>query len=254
MSNSQPTGEGREEAMQVDELGEEVTRYPWYHTIDLGNGVITQGMFDHRGSEARYGLPSDLSGKRCLDVGTMDGFWAFAMEQRGAAEVVAVDLEDPEELDWPPSLRHRIVKTMDETKAARFELAHRSLSSSVDRRVSSVYALNPAELGQFDFVFCGDMLVHLKDPSSAVERIRAVCRGSAVIANPVKEHFPYRKRPLAQFDGIGEFEWWLPNRAALERVVRSAGFERVNSGPAFELPTTAGGSWRGRRCWVRGEV
>ena len=176
--------------MQSSELQEEVARYPWYHSIELGDGLVTPGMFDHRGSEDRHGLPSDLTGKRCLDVGTMDGFWAFAMERRGAAAVVAVDLEDPEALDWPASLRFNIAKTLDETKGARFELVRRTLGSSVERRLCSVYRLDPAELGQFDFVFCGDMLVHLKDPVSAVERIRSVCRGAAVLTNPVKEHFP----------------------------------------------------------------
>ena len=216
--------------MSVEGLQGEVDRYPWYHSLDLGQGVVTTGMFDHRGAEDRYGLPADLSGRRCLDVGTMDGFWAFAMERRGASAVVAVDIEDPEDLDWPASLRHRVVKTIDETKGARFELARRSLGSSVERRLCSVYRLDPAELGTFDFVFCGDMLVHLKDPATAVERIRGVCSGTAVIANPVKEQFPYRNRPLAQFDGIDEFEWWLPNRAALERLLRAAGFTNVRSG------------------------
>lgn len=239
---------------QVDDLREEVARYPWYHTIDLGNEIVTQGMFDHRGSEDRHGLPADLSGRRCLDVGTMDGFWAFSMEQRGAAAVVAVDLDDPDDLDWPSSLRSRIVKTMDETKSTRFDLARRALGSSVERRICSVYRLDPAELGEFDFVFCGDMLVHLKDPATAVERIRSVCRGTTVITNPVKEQFPYRRRPLAQFDGIKEFEWWLPNRAALERLLRSAGFARVDCGPSFALAATGGGAWKGRRRWVRGEV
>jgi tRNA (mo5U34)-methyltransferase len=240
--------------MQSNELQQEVVQYPWYHSIDLGGGVVTPGMFDHRGAEERHGLPSDLTGKRCLDVGTMDGFWAFAMERRGAAEVVAVDIDDPASLDWPASLRHTIVKTIDETKGARFELVRSSLGSSVDRRLSSVYDLDPAELGSFDFVFCGDMLVHLKDPVSAVERIRSVCRGTAVITNPVKEHFPYFRRPLAQFDGIGEFEWWVPNRAALERLVRAAGFPKVETGPEFSLAATGGGKWKGRRRWVRGEV
>jgi hypothetical protein len=59
------------------DLGDEIARYPWYHTLDLGGGVVARGMFDHRGFEDRYGLPRDLSGRRCLDVGTMDGFWAF---------------------------------------------------------------------------------------------------------------------------------------------------------------------------------
>lgn len=240
--------------MSAGELQQEVAQYPWYHSLDLGDGVVTPGMFDHRGSEERYGLPADLRGKRCLDVGTMDGFWAFAMERRGAESVVAVDLEDPEELDWPASLRHRIVKTMDETKGARFELARERLGSNAERRLCSVYRLDPAELGTFDFVFCGDMLVHLKDPATAVERIHGVCRDTAVIVNPVREHFPYRNRPLAQFDGIDEFEWWLPNRAALERLLRAAGFTNVRSGPPFELPARAGGPWKGRRRWVRGEI
>ena len=240
--------------MSVEELRREVDRYPWYHSIDLGDGVVTPGMFDHRGSEDSYGLPADLTGLRCLDVGTMDGFWAFAMEKRGAAEVVAVDLDDPSELDWPASVRHRIVKTIDETKGTRFELARRRLASSVERRLCSVYGLDAAELGLFDLVFCGDMLAHLKDPVSALEKMRAVCRGTAVVTNPVKEHFPYRHRPLAQFDGIDEFEWWLPNRAALERLVRAAGFADVRSGPAFELPARVGGPWKGRRRWVQGRV
>jgi tRNA (mo5U34)-methyltransferase len=239
--------------MQVEELRKEVARYPWYHTLDLGNGIATQGLFDHRGMEDRHGLPADLTGKRCLDVGTMDGFWAFTMERRGAAEVVAVDLEDPEKLDWPTRLRHKIVKTMDETKAARFELARLCLASSVERQLCSVYDLDPDVLGEFDFVFCGDMLVHLKDPATAIERIRDVCRGTALVTNPVKEQFPYRRRPLAQFDGIDEFEWWLPNRAALERLMRAAGFSRVTTGPPFDLPARAGGKWKGRRRWVRGE-
>ena len=49
---------------------------PWYHTLDLGEGVLTQGMFDLRPYVDRYGLP-EVSGKRVLDVGTFDGFWAF---------------------------------------------------------------------------------------------------------------------------------------------------------------------------------
>jgi hypothetical protein len=72
-------------------LSTEVQAYPWYHTLELGDGIVTRGMFDHRPVLRHYPLPEDLSGLRCLDVGTMDGFWAFEMEHRGAREVVAVD-------------------------------------------------------------------------------------------------------------------------------------------------------------------
>lgn len=239
--------------METSDLAAEVARYPWYHSIDLGGGVVTAGMFDHRALEQHYRLPADLTDMRCLDVGTMDGYWAFAMERRGAAEVVALDMEDPEALDWPVRIRSRIVKTIDETKGERFELVRRALGSNVQRRLRSVYDLD-LDLGQFDLVFCGDLLVHLKDPVTALERIRRVCRGQAVIANPVKEQFGFRHRPLAQFDGLGEFEWWLPNTAALVRMMEAAGFERVRAGRPFAVRATGGGSWKGRRVVVRGEA
>jgi tRNA (mo5U34)-methyltransferase len=239
--------------MEPAELRAAVARYPWYHTLDLGSGVVTEGMFDHRPVEDRCMLPADLSGARCLDVGTMDGYWAFAMERRGAAEVVAVDLADPEALDWPISLRHQMVKALDETKGERFELARQAIGSKVTRSLRSVYDLDD-DLGQFDLVFCGDMLAHLKDPATAVERLHKVCRGSAIVYNPVKEQFPYRRRPLAQFDGIKEFEWWLPNRAALRRILLAAGFSRVEEGRPFDLPARAGGPWKGHRGVVRGYV
>ena len=56
---------------------------PWYHTLDLGSGVVTEGMFDLRPVVDRYGLPARMDGMRALDVGTWDGFWAFEMERRG---------------------------------------------------------------------------------------------------------------------------------------------------------------------------
>lgn len=239
--------------MEQAELKAAVARYPWYHSLDLGGGVVTEGMFDHRPVEHCVMLPDDLSGARCLDVGSMDGFWAFAMERRGAAEVVAVDLADPEALDWPTSLRHQMVKALDETKGERFELARQALGSKVTRVLRSVYDLDD-DLGTFDLVFCGDMLAHLKDPPTAVERLYKVCRGSAIVYNPVKEQFPYRRRPLAQFDGIKEFEWWLPNRAALRRILLAAGFSRVEEGRPFDLPARAGGPWKGHRGVVRGYV
>ncbi len=189
-------------ATPADDAGlrEEVERYPWYHTLDLGGGVVTAGMFDHRPVLDRYPIPADLSGMRCLDVATMDGFWAFEMERRGAESVVALDLQDPDELDWPASLRAQ-EKSLDETKGERFALARRALGSSVERVLMSAYDLSP-ELGTFDFVFCGDLLLHLKDPITPVERIRSVCTDSAVIVNVIKRFRFRERRALAELDGV----------------------------------------------------
>src|SRR4051794_141062 len=74
--------------MDVDLPGE------WWHTIDLGSGVVSAGWWDLRQIAARMPWPPEVRDGRCLDVGTMDGFWAFELERRGASEVVALDLPD----------------------------------------------------------------------------------------------------------------------------------------------------------------
>ena len=237
-----------------EQLEREVAGYRWYHTLDLSHGVVTDGMFDHRPVVDRYLIPGDLSGMRGLDVGTMDGFWAFEMERRGADEVVATDVPAVGDLDWPPLWRQRVDPSLDRTKAARFGLAHAALESRVTRVECSVYELECRELGSFDIVFAGDLLVHLKDPISAVQRMRSVCRGSTIICNPVKRFPLGRGRALAELDGVDEFRWWLLSEAALEQLLRAAPFRRVEVGRRFELPPRGSRKWRGLRCAVRGYV
>ena len=245
----------------VDEaLAKDVGRFSWYHTLELGEGVVTNGMFDHRPIVDRCLPQADLAGMRCLDVGTMDGFWAFEMERRGADEVVAADLADPEQLDWPPLWRPRTNAVLDETKQERFSLARAALGSQVERIERSAYELD-RDLGEFDLIVCGDLLNHLKDPITALERIRHVCRGSAIVYNPISRfrlarlfrRWPlpeYRRRPLVEFDGIDGFQWWLFSEEAIERMMRAIGFARVEVGRRFELP--AAGGWKGLRAVIRG--
>jgi tRNA (mo5U34)-methyltransferase len=235
-----------------DQLAAAVARHRWYHTLELAPGVVTAGMFDHRGAVDRYLLPDDLTGMRCLDVGTMDGFWAFELERRGAAEVIAADVGAVDDLDWPPRWRARVEPSMDEGKEERFALARAALGSRVQRIERSIYDLGP-DLGAFDLVFCGDLLTHLKDPITAVQRLHGVCRGSAIVANPVKR-FRWSRRALAELDGIDEFRWWLLSEASLERMLLAVGFARVQVGRRLDVPPTAGGRWRGTRAVLRAHV
>lgn len=234
-------------------LSHAVKAYRWYHTIELAPGVVTPGMFDHRPVVDRYLLPRELSGMRCLDVGTMDGFWAFEMERRGASEVVAADLAAVDDLDWPPHWRMRVEPTLDATKRARFDLVRGALGSNVRRIERSIYDLDD-DLGQFDLIFCGDLLTHLKDPVTAIQHLHRVCRGSAIVCNPVKRFRFGGHRALAEFDGMDEFRWWLLSEASIERMMRACGFARIERGRRFELPTVEGGSWRGLRAVMRGYV
>jgi tRNA (mo5U34)-methyltransferase len=225
-----------------------VTSAHWYHSIELEPGVVTPGWFDTRAAAAKVPLPHDLTGLRCLDVGTWDGFWAFEMERRGAAEVVAIDIDDPDRWDWPP--RERLqperfgVQVLGAVKGRGegFREAHARLGSQVERRELSVYDLDPTELGHFDVVFCGSLLLHLRDPVLALERIRAVTARHAVIADSVEllasVRFP--RRPVARLQGLDRPWWWQPNRAALLEMVAAAGFTVEQATGVYFVPTGPG--------------
>jgi tRNA (mo5U34)-methyltransferase len=220
----------------------------WHHSIELAPGEVTPGWFDTRGVVGKVPLPADLSGKRCLDVGTWDGFWAFEMERRGAGEVVAIDIDDPEAWDWPPrerleQHRHRLaVHGAVKGRGEGFRIAHERLGSRVERRKLSVYDLDPTRLGHFDVVFLGSLLAHLRDPVLALERIRSVCAGVAVIADAVEllPSLRYPRKPVARLAGLDRPWWWQPNRAALLRMIGSAGFEIEHATQVYFLPPGEG--------------
>src|SRR5215204_5260480 len=63
----------------------------WYHTIDLGHGVVTRGVDNTPERLARLRLPESFTGLSVLDIGAWDGFFSFEAERRGATRVVASD-------------------------------------------------------------------------------------------------------------------------------------------------------------------
>jgi tRNA (mo5U34)-methyltransferase len=212
----------------LERLRAEVAALDWYHTMELAPGVVTPGWFDLRPVARQIPWPP-LAGRRCLDVGTFDGFWAFEMERRGADEVVAIDVLDPMAWDWPALPAEDVVAAVGKRKAAGrgFELAREALGSSVRRLELSVYDLDPEVVGAFDVVYLGSLLLHLRDPVRALDRVRGVCRGELFVLDAVdlglSALFP--RRPVAQLDGRGRPWWWKPNLAALVRMLEAAGFE-----------------------------
>ncbi len=214
----------------------------WYHTIDLPGQGPTPGYFDTRG--APVPLPERLDGKRCLDVGTYDGFWAFEMERRGAAEVVAVDVLDPHGWDWPGDTEPQTIAVIaGEKRTAAFDVAREALGSRVRRRDVSVYDLNPVALGGFDVVYCGSLTLHLRDPIGALMRIRSVCRGLLVLEDAIDVPLSafYRRDAVARLDGRGRPWWWRVNAAGIARMAEAAGFEVLEGPRRFSMPFGAGG-------------
>src|SRR5438045_7785979 len=112
----------------------------WYHTIDLGGGVVTNGVDDTPQRLARVQLPASLNGKTVLDIGAWDGYFSFECERRGAARVVALD-----HVVWN-------APTAAGTGKAGFDFAHAALGSKVEQIDSDVYDMDPANIGKFDIV------------------------------------------------------------------------------------------------------
>jgi tRNA (mo5U34)-methyltransferase len=220
-----------------------VARVPlWYHSIEVAPGLVTPGYFDLRPIVERMPWP-DVSGLRCLDVGTSDGFLAFELERRGAAEVLAVDIAGHEQWDWERHLDSRGPEYLQAVKGPRmeagFEIARELRGSTVQRRTVSVYDLNPDSLGEFDVVVCGSLLLHLRDPLRALAAIRSVCRGWFLSTNhidiPLSVLLP--RRPLARLDGTsGVTQWWIPNAAGHRQMLSATGFRPERESRLYSIP------------------
>ena len=221
--------------LDPQELQRRVDAHPfWYHTMDIAPGVTTPGWFDLRSVVDTFPWP-DVKGKRCLDIGTYDGFLAFEMERRGAAEVVAIDVEDHLLWDWPPDYRAvdlpRDPGFSGPPKGAGFRLARELQGSSVDWRPISVYDVSPDLLGRFDVVVMGTLLIHLRDPLRALEAIRSVTNGYFLSTDQIELGLTYLspRRPLYRLNGSGgDCQWFNYNAAGHKRLVYAAGFEIVS--------------------------
>jgi tRNA (mo5U34)-methyltransferase len=215
------------------DLRAEVQGRQWYHTLDLGPNVVTPGWFDTRPVAAKLPFP-DLTGKRCLDVGTFDGFWAFEMERRGASEVVAIDLVRPDTWDWPADAPEEVVRALVQRKrdGSGFHVAHAALGSKVQWHERSVYDLAPAELGSFDFVYFGSLLLHLRDPVGGLFAAASVCRQDLMVLDAIDPLLTrlHPRLPVASLDGVQRPWWWRPNLAGLIRMIEAAGF-RIEQPP-----------------------
>jgi tRNA (mo5U34)-methyltransferase len=238
--------------MQQNEALAAIADHPgWYHTIDLGSGVSTPGFVDLRPFLKRS-LPRDLTGKRCLDVGTFDGFWAFAMEDRGAQSVVAIDVDDTSQLEHPPLRREANIaaaRASGVVPGVGFALAAAARSSAVRRVSCNVYDLDVDAIGgPVDFVLVGTILQHLRDPVRALERVRSVLApgGTAVLVETISTRLTWQhpRSPVGQFRPAmpdNSFTWWVPNLSMLKAWPTAAGMPPTSRLPVLHRPVRGAG-------------
>jgi tRNA (mo5U34)-methyltransferase len=225
----------REEiAREVQNLG------PWFHNLDLGGVMTAPAHFlgDYPRQKFRrfeHAIPDDLRGKTVLDIGCNAGFYSIEMKRRGAARVVAID-------------NHQ-------TYLAQARFAAKVSGVDIELRDMNVYEV--AALGEkFDVVLFMGVLYHLRHPLLALDIIhdsvvgdtlifQSMQRGSRAIA-PLADDYPFSETQI--FDQPGypvmhfvessyshdQTNWWIPNRACAEAMLRSAGF-RIHENPEPEV-------------------
>ncbi len=189
----------------------------WWHSFELPDGSLIDGVCSLASLKNRVGqfpIPQDLRGKRVLDIGTWDGWFAFEMERRGA-EVLAIDCWDN----------------------PRFREMHARLGSRVDYRQIDFYNLTPERAGRFDIVLFMGVLYHLKHPLLALERVCALTTDMAAVDSFVlrEAHRPgenVERRPVMEFYETDEMggqtdNWSGPSVECLMAFCRTAGFARV---------------------------
>jgi tRNA (mo5U34)-methyltransferase len=184
-----------------------------------------------------------MDGLRALDVGTWDGFWAFEMERRGA-EVVGIDLDHELDLDWPPRRRGEADSSV--RRGDGFRLASQVLGSKVERVECSIYDALPEDLGTFDLVLCGSLLVHLRDQLLALERIANLCRGRFISAEPYNRLVGMLPFSVSRYraDRQASVVFWEPSVRTWKRMLWSAGFDQVEEHGRFKLHAREGYSVR----------
>lgn len=200
-------------------IREEVEQLEWVHTIDLGDGIVTPGLWRPHPLVVEAFSDIDFVGKKVLDIGCWDGLWAFEAEKRGASEVYATDCISQR---WGTT--------------STFDLARKALhsKSQYDPNVS-VYDIG--RLGVHDFnvvIFCG-IYYHLRDPLLAFSRLRQVMADGGLIViegdvicdvDEVYASFFYRNEWRKDSSN-----WWIPTIPCLREWIESSYFEILKEYP-----------------------
>ncbi|MDQ3810507.1 MAG: DUF1698 domain-containing protein [Chloroflexota bacterium] len=223
-----------------------VGRMGWYHEIDLGNGVVTPAMKARADIDREWSLFAlgDLAGKSVLDIGGIDGAYAFLAERAGAAPVAVLDhylwATDPDAYGrlyrqhvqagrTPPAPHESEAWDPDRLPAKwRFDTARQALDSQVKAIVVDFMDCDLDGVGVWDIVLYLGVLYHIEEPMRALRRLAAVTRQQAIIETQAML-LPGHPHPLWSFFPGAELNhdrsnWWAPNLGALLGALGAAGF------------------------------
>jgi tRNA (mo5U34)-methyltransferase len=199
------------------ELLDKVNSLPWFHQLDLGDGIITPGYTSLKvlraSADAFFKMP--LTGKSVLDIGCYDGFYSFEALRRGAAHVLAAD-----HFMWNSDPRCR----------EAFDLARSRIAPALPDIDIDVLDLSKERVGTFDIVLFAGVLYHLRNPFLAIERVAPLVRETMILETQLDAF--NEPRPAMIFYPTNELNndpsnWWGPNPACVEAMLKDAGFSRI---------------------------
>jgi tRNA (mo5U34)-methyltransferase len=239
------------------ELVQEIREREWFHTIDLGDGLVTRGNPPSELLSLPNAIP-EVRGQSVLDIGAWDGKYSFEAERAGASRVVALDhfvwrLNPAKLRDYyeaceregrlpDPDLVSVDFLEVDTVPLKRgFDLAHTYLDSRVEAIVDDFMTMDLNKIGTFDIVFYFGVLYHMSNPLGALQRLRRVTGNVAVIETAAIWIPGYPDTSLVEFypgkERNGDYtNWFAPTEAALHGMCRAAGFSRVETKAARTTP------------------
>lgn len=205
--------------MTANEIQDRISRINWFHTIDLGHGVVTPGDDDSPNKLKRLQIPTDLSGKTFLDIGAWDGFFSFEAERRGAARVLALD-----SYVWEGRVPGKSKEGFLAAKAI--------LNSRVEDLQMDAFNISPDKIGMWDVVLLAGVLYHVKNPWLLLEKAASVTKQLLIVETFIDLRFLRRPAvaiyPIAAIEKNHADNWCGPNVAALKQMLLDCKFPNVN--------------------------
>ena len=204
-------------------LPEEVAQHYWWHSIDLGNGLVTPGRKSLRRMAIEFANtfdPLDLRGRSVLDIGAWNGGFSVEAARRGATRVVALD--------------HYTWNARPYRGRETFDLVNRVTGLGLDAVDIDLDApqLSLAGVGRFDVVLFLGVFYHLVDPIAALREAAASTNEVLIVETLIEGRF--NPRPSMMFypgkeRGGDASNWWGPNTACMLELLQLAGFARVET-------------------------
>lgn len=163
--------------------------------MDLPGLGVQTGDWDYRDTAWQYLGQVQVAGKRVLEIGPASGFFTRTLEAAGA-DVIAYELSPSDLWDAVPyggdnkDPRGQLQQTLLHRLNNGWWLSHRLHRSTARLYHGTVYDL-PGEIPSVDIATIGAVLLHLRDPFLALQRVCGLARETVVVT----ELYPFAARP-----------------------------------------------------------